>query len=189
MSSWPSSASTAASATPSRSAAPVVSAERLALALLAGTLGGMYLVGAATAASPGLAALQVVVALAELAWAAVSLLGDPEPALLRSGAALQIGLVVLWGLSRTAGLDGPPLPVGAIDGICAVDEIVIAACALRASTARRPAGPTSMLRCQLAAMLAGMTLFTLGAAHAHAPGSRGGFFGGAPGGHFLCRPL
>ncbi len=187
--SWsPPSAPPLAAATPSRRA-PAVSAERLALALLAATLGGIYLVGAALATSPGLVALQAVAGIAELTWAAASLLVAPRRALLLSGAAVQLGLVVLWGWSRTLGLDGPPLPVGAIDGICAVDEIVMAACVLRASTAGRAAPPTSMLRCQLAAMLAGMTLFTLGAAHAHAGGPHGGFFGGAPGGHFLCRPL
>ena len=166
-----------------------MTAERLAFALLAATLGGIYLVGAATVAtiSPGLAAVQAVVGLGELGWAAAILLAKPNRLLLRCGAGAQLVLVVLWGLSRTVGLGGPALRVGALDAICAVDELVIAFGAWHLSAAATGRG--MMLRCQLAAMLAGMTLFTLGAAHAHAAGAHGGFLGGRPGGHFFCRPL
>jgi len=167
-------------------------AERLALALLAATLGGIYAIGAATAAtatprSTGLVALQGTVALAQLAYAAVLALGVPSPALRRLGAAAQLALVALWVVSRTAGLGGPRLPVGVLDAVCAADEVLLAACALAALAPRRDRA-TSMLRCQLAAMLAGMTLFALGAAH-HAAATHGRFFGGVPGAHYFCRPL
>ncbi len=167
----------------SASAAP---AGRLALALLATTLGAIYLVAAVTAPTIALAAFQALVGAAELAWAAATILGPPRPALLRTGALAQLALVALWAMSRTIGLDGPALPVGALDTLCAVDATLIGASALRTSTLSRPRG--SMLACQLAAMLAGMTLFTL-CVHAHTAASARGFAGGPPGAHYFCRPL
>jgi len=165
-------------------------AERLALALLAATLAGIYAIGAATTVptSPALAAVQGAVALAQLAFAAFVAVGSPRPIARRLGAAGQIALVGLWVVSRTIGLGGPRLPVGILDAACVADELLLAACVLYAAGPRRARTGTSMLRCQLAAMLAGMTVFALGAAH-HAAVSHGRFFGGRPGAHYFCRPL
>jgi hypothetical protein len=174
--------------------------ERLALALLIATLGAIYLIGAATTwrTAPALAAAQAAIGSAQLAWVVALQLSVGTPSgdasashrpqrLLQVGALAQLALLALWAASRTVGLGTSPLPVTALDLICAIDALAIAALAIHRA---RPAhGPTAIWRCQLAAVLAGMTLFTLGAAHAHASSPSGGFFGGAPGGHFLCRPL
>ena len=168
-------------------ALPATAPERLALTLLAATLGAIYLIGALTSwrTSQGLAATELAIGLAQLAWATSLQLSRRPGPLLSLGALAQLALVALWAYSRTIGLGGAPQPVTALDLICAVDALVIAA--LAAHQARATAGPTAIWRCQIAAMLAGMTLFTLGAAH-HA-GPRSSFFGGRPGGHFFCRPL
>jgi hypothetical protein len=76
-----------------------------------------------------------VVAVAELAWA-VAIVERPTRQVVRLGVLCNLGLVTLWVLSRTVGLPiGPDAgmaePVGRLDLLCTVAEVVIAVGGLR----------------------------------------------------------
>jgi hypothetical protein len=109
------------------------------------------------------------------------------------GVGLQLVLAALWLVSRTVGLPGQgPLPVGELDVICVLDELVVAALAL---FALRPRTPRSGLRalgpCQLAVTLAGATLFAWGGGHVHSAQAAGAGvgFGGQTHVHYFCHLL
>ncbi|MDO9458027.1 hypothetical protein [Nocardioides sp.] len=72
----------------------------------------------------------LVTAAAQLAWAAAAA-GRPTPTLLRAGVVLNLGLVALWLLTRTAGLPfgllPEPHPVGPWDLTCVAWQVAAAA--------------------------------------------------------------
>jgi hypothetical protein len=83
-----------------------------------------------------------VVAAGQLGWGVAALAGSRLPAP-RAVAGSALGLIVLWGASRTAGLPfgpdaGQPEAVGAADLGCAALELLVAASVAAAVWARRP---------------------------------------------------
>ncbi len=99
---------------------------------------------AAVALSPVIAAIAAAVALLAGAWT-VRVARRPSRALLLAGAAGAASLAALWVATRTLGVpfDGSPAraPVGVLDAITALDELLLAGFALAAARPRRrPAG-------------------------------------------------
>ncbi len=101
----------------------------------------------AFAVSPSLSAALAAVGLASAAWAVRSA-RRPSPGLLLGGAAAALALVALWVWTRAIGLplDGTRrAPVGVLDALTAVDELLLAGFAVaaarsgRTGRARRPA--------------------------------------------------
>jgi hypothetical protein len=119
----------------------------------------------------------LLVAVAQLAWAAA--LPRPTPVVLRAGIVLQLGLVALWLLTRTAGLPfglmPEPHPVGPWDLACVAWQVVAAVAAARVlrdglaadGTARMPGWfdwhPSTRAAVGLAAV--SLVLLTLSGAH------------------------
>ena len=169
----------------------------LGAAALSAALVAIYAGGALTLAPghPVLTAVLAAIAAAQAAWVACLLgLGTRTPVLV-TGAALQLGLAVVWVASRTAGLPGQGVvPVTESDVLCLLDELVLLALALGALSARIPrSGLRSLAPCQLAVTLAGATLFAWGGAHVHparASAASGAIQWGAPAHvHYLCHLL
>lgn len=127
---------------PERAAVATASHCWLPLAVVGSTVAaGVHaaLVPPHTAALPGLALAFAVCAAGQLGWAAVLLL-RPTPWVLRSGVAAQLGVCVLWALSRTTGL--LPLlpgrePVGAWDLLAVAAQLAAVAGGVQALRAGR----------------------------------------------------
>ena len=87
----------------------------------------------AVGASPAIALVLCAMALAAGAWS-VCVARRPTRALLALGAAGALALVALWVLTRTAG----GAPVGVLDALTALDELLLAGFALAAARRRPP---------------------------------------------------
>jgi hypothetical protein len=102
-------------------------------------------------------------------------------------------LVAFWIVSRTAGLPGQGvLPIGELDVLCVVDELVAATIALRLGSGRLPLSPGRALALiQVAVVVAGVTLYAWGGAHSHGATASAGVPGSRAGEqlHFFCRLL
>jgi hypothetical protein len=75
--------------------------------------------------------LFVVSGVLQLAWAALIWRRRDDRRLLLAGVVLQLGIVLVWVVSRTAGLPYGPEPwdpesVGPLDAVCSLDEVLIA---------------------------------------------------------------
>ena len=169
----------------------------LGAAALGGSLVAIYAGGALTlpAGHPVLTAVLASIAVAQAAWVACLLrLGTRAPVLV-AGASLQLGLAVVWVLSRTVGLPGQGVvPVTELDVLCLLDELVLLTLALAALSARIPrSGLRALAPCQLAVTLAGATLFAWGGGHVHsaaATAAAGAIQWGAPAHvHYFCHLL
>jgi hypothetical protein len=91
--------------------------------------------------------LFVVTALAQAAWAALVLTAPSAP-LLAAGALGNLGVAIVWALSRTVGLplgpeSGAPEPVGAPDLVATSFEILVIAACVLLLTAGGPHWPVS----------------------------------------------
>lgn len=146
----------------------------LGAAALGGALVTIYAGGALTLPSghPVLTAMLASIAAAQAAWVTCLLRFGSRPPVLVAGAVLQLGLAVVWVLSRTVGLPGQGVvPVTELDVLCLLDELVLLTLALSALAALSARIPRSGLRalapCQLAVTLAGATLFAWGGGHVH----------------------
>lgn len=99
-----------------------------------------------TATLPALAGAFAVCAGGQLVWAAALLL-RPAPSLLRAGITAQLGVCMLWALSRTTGL--PPLqpapePLGAWDLLAVVAQLAaVTGGVLALRVVRRPGHRTA----------------------------------------------
>ncbi len=146
-------------------------AGRLGAATLGTALVAVYAGAALTlpAGQGSLGGALTAVAGAELALVLALLRSGARRGVLGAGAALQLGLAVAWVLSRTAGLLGQgTLPVGELDLICLLDELVLGALCLAGLRAPRPrSGLRALAPCQVAVTLAGATLFAWGGGHVH----------------------
>jgi len=169
----------------------------LGLAALAAALAALYAGAAITlpGAHAGLVLALCGVAAAQLGWVVSLLTVGPRGGVLAGGLALQIVLASLWLVSRTIGLPGQGvLPVGELDVICLLDELVMAGLAV---SGLRRGTPRSSLRalgpCQLAVTLAGATLFAWGGGHVHSAQAQAAGAGvrfGAPAHvHYFCHLL
>jgi hypothetical protein len=83
-----------------------------------------------------------VLATAQLAWAA-ALLVRPSASVLWAGAVGNLTVVALWALTRTAGIPlgaaaGRREAVGALDVVCGLLELGVAACCITLLRTRRP---------------------------------------------------
>jgi hypothetical protein len=97
----------------------------------------------AFAVSPSLSAALATVGLAAAAWAVRSA-RRPSPGVLLGGAAAALALVALWLLTRAIGLplDGTRrAPVGVLDALTAVDELLLAGFAVAAARSSRRRHP------------------------------------------------
>jgi hypothetical protein len=92
-------------------------------------------VGAFVASSPSVGALQLAAAALVGLWAG-RVARSPSRHLLRSGAVGACLLVAAWTATRTIGLAGPAAPVGLLDAMTALDELLLAAFALAAAGTR-----------------------------------------------------
>lgn len=118
----------------------------------------------------------LVAAGAQLAWAVA--LQQPTAVLLRVGITLQLGLVALWLLTRTAGLPfgllPEPHPVGPWDVTCVVWQLLAAAACVRVLRDGTPPDGTrcpswfdwhASTRAAVGAAAVSLTLLTLVGAH------------------------
>lgn len=94
--------------------------------------------------TPFLGVSFIVVGLAQVAWAVWALSRSTVPAP-RVTAAVTLGMIAMWAMSRTVGLSLNPLtatpePVGVADVLCVVLEVALIACVLVAAprSARQP---------------------------------------------------
>ena len=168
---------------------------RTAVATLALTVAVVYIAAALTLPRGygGLAAAEAAIGAVELAWAAALQLRRHSRPVLACGAVLQLLLVVFWIVSRTAGLPGQGvLPVGELDVLCVLDELLAATIALRLGSRLRPLSPGRALALiQVAVVLAGVTLYAWGGGHGHGASASAGAPGSRAGEqlHFFCRLL
>lgn len=134
-------------------------------------------VGAFVASSEPIGALQLAVAALVGVWAARVALA-PSRRLLVAGAAGACALVALWIVTRAAGVLGPA-PVGVLDALTALDELLLAAFALGAAArrARRWEGGSAVG--SIAISLSFVAL-AMGCEPAAAPASDGGPSGVTP---------
>lgn len=160
-----------------------------ALGSLVAVLAAVY-VGAAATMPPGhdaLAAFELSVGLAQLAWGALVWRLRARPAVVWAGLAGQLLLIGLWVLSRTIGLGGQgTLPVGELDVMCLCDELLAAWLALGLL---RPRGGSSLAVVQLAVALAAATAYAWGGGHTHAAGASAAAAFHTGGAHLYCRLL
>lgn len=173
---------------------------RVVMKVLGATLAAVYLFSALTMpAGHGTVALgEAAIAALHLAWIALVSVRSRDGWVYAGGVALQLGLTVLWIVTRSAGLPGiGRLPVGEFDLLCALDAVMVAALCWRCApwagvvTARARLGV-----CQLAVVLAACTLYmamaSMMAMTVPAPG-HAGTGSGASGGHaaqrFFCHLL
>jgi hypothetical protein len=110
-----------------------------ALLLLAVALTGTYALSGAgvITRAPGLGATLLVLAAIQSSWLLGA--GSLRTRALMVGAALNLGLIGVWLLSRTAGLPlGAPgvQPVGLLDLLCTIDSAAIVVLALSLAQAR-----------------------------------------------------
>jgi hypothetical protein len=84
-----------------------------------------------------------VLTVAQLGWAALVVL-RPQPWLLAVGAIGNVGVVALWGITRTVGIPlgiaaGQREAIGVLDVTCGLLELGVAACCVSLAWHRRPA--------------------------------------------------
>ncbi len=167
---------------------------RFALSVLAGALGGVYVVAGATLVGrvSTLGLVLVGIGLAQASCGAAVHRGSR--AALGVVAAGNVALAGVWLLSRTVGFWGGGVqPVGILDALSAVDSVVLVALAVAALLAarrgpsRRVPGTGSMA--QVAVLLAVLTLSALLGGHTHTAQAHVVF--GQPAGllHLYCRLL
>ena len=136
---------------------------RVVMKVLGATLAAVYLFSALTMPSGHgtVAAGEAAIAALQLAWIALVSMRPRHGWVHAGGISLQLGLTVLWIVTRTPGLPGiGRLPVGEFDLLCALDAVMVAALCWRCApwagvvTARVRLGV-----CQLAVILAACTLY------------------------------
>jgi hypothetical protein len=118
--------------------------------------------------------LFIVSGVLQLAWAALIWRRGGDRRVLLAGVGLQLGVVAVWVLSRTAGLPYGPHPwdpesVGPLDTVCTFDELliaVLAAVSLRA-TRRRRVGVDGLEAVALIATASTWFMLAAGAGHGH----------------------
>ena len=165
----------------------------LGMAALGTALAAVYAGAAITlpGGQTGLVGGLSAVAGLQAAWvAAVLKLGARRGVLVYAGV-LQGALAGLWLASRTTGLPGQgALPVGELDVICLLDELVVAGLALRSLRRRAPrSGLRALGPCQLAVTLAAATLFAWGGGQVHTAQAAAIRFGCAAHVHYFCHLL
>jgi hypothetical protein len=121
---------------------------------------------------PVVATFFMLLAAAQVAWA-VAVALRPAPALLKAGAALSLGVVAIWLVSRTTGFPGVPgaehrEPFGLKDAIASALEVLLAAGVVVQSAARGQA--LRLASGRLASGLAVSAIGVLTAAGLSAPG-------------------
>jgi hypothetical protein len=173
---------------------------RVVMKVLGATLAAVYLFSALTmpAGHGSVAVGEAAIAALQLAWIALVSVRSRDGWVYAGGIALQLGLTVLWIVTRTAGLPGiGRLPVGEFDLLCALDAVMVAALCWRC--APWAAVVTARVRlgvCQLAVVLAACTLYMSMASMMAMTGAGPGHAGSgsqAAGGHatqrFFCHLL
>jgi len=167
---------------------------RFALSVLAGALGGVYVVAGLTLvgriASMGIALSAI--GLSQGAWAAWARQSRHRACAL--GALLNAVLIAVWLSSRTVGLSlggGGRQPIGVLDTLCAIDSALIV---LLAGSAARRSPPRFFARrstslSELAVLLAVLTVSALLGGHTHtAQAAQPGWSHGSHV-HLYCRLL
>ena len=131
--------------------------------VLCAALAAVYLFSAVTmpAGHGAVAVGEAAIAVVQLAWLALAAARSSSATVYRVGIAVQLGLTVLWIVTRTVGLPGiGRLPVGQFDLLCALDALVIAGLCWRCAPFARPVSPRVRLGvCQLAVILAACTAY------------------------------
>jgi hypothetical protein len=119
-------------------------------------------------------ALFVASAVLQLAWAPLIWRRRADRRLLLAGVVMQLGIVVVWVVSRTTGLPIGPEPwdpesIGALDAACSFDEVLIAVLAGVAvwSARRRRFVVDGLEAVALVATAATWFLLAAGAGHGH----------------------
>jgi hypothetical protein len=119
-------------------------------------------------------ALFVASGVLQVAWAVLVWRRRDDRRLLAAGVALQVGVVSVWLLSRTAGLPYGPHPwnpesIGPLDAQCTFDELLIAVLAAVAvwATGRRRLLVDALEAVALIATAATWFMLAAGAGHGH----------------------
>jgi hypothetical protein len=158
---------------------------RAVMKVLGGTLAAVYLFSAVTmpAGHGAVVVGEAAIAGLELAWVALVSVRARRAGVYGAGIALQLALIALWIVTRTADLPGiGRLPVGEFDLLCALDALMVAALCWRCAPWARAATPRLRLGvCQLAVILAACTLYMSMASMMAMTASPSAHASGAPG--------